>query len=151
MKGELNLPGDRLVTVVLGSSAILIPATVTIIGHWIKSNSDARLDQDRDQVAARLLQEHREEEARLRLDAAMRAARLFAPTDNAPASPTANASELLALPQFGRAIWPSPPSSIRGPEGTAIMSPEPKLTGNEAVTGADSERRLASPRKRPFS
>lgn len=105
---------DSAMTAVLAILAILIPASVTVVGYWMKSQSDsrldedrkqskARLDQERDQNAARLEQDHREEQDRLRLDAAMRAATLFAPTDGAPASPAANASGLLALTQLGRA------------------------------------------------
>jgi hypothetical protein len=55
------------------------------------------------QASRRLQQERREEEARLKLDAAMRAGGLFSSDDGHPADPAAIASGLLALTKLGHA------------------------------------------------
>ena len=73
-------------TVFLALLAVLVPASVTLIGYWFKQQADRRLTQERDQARARLDQEQDESQKRLaqeqqqandrlRLDAAMRAAR----------------------------------------------------------------------------
>jgi hypothetical protein len=112
-------------TVVLALLAILVPASVALVGYWAKNQSETRLrqeteqnqlrldqdrkqnqlrlDQDRKQNEARLAQEHMEQQARLRLDAAMRAAALFGTADNVPPNPASSASGLLALTELGRA------------------------------------------------
>lgn len=55
------------------------------------------------QASRRLQQERRDEEARLKLDAAMRAGALFSAADGHPAEPAAIASGLLALTKLGHA------------------------------------------------
>ena len=120
-----------LMTAVLALLAILIPASVTVLGYLIKRQSDNRLQQEKDQSEARLEQEHTAEQARLRLDAAMRAASLFGPVGDTPSTPAASASGLLALTQLGRAdlavallvdLWSVGPRSVpleRGVSGPA--------------------------------
>jgi hypothetical protein len=95
-------------TVVLALLAVMVPAVVALVGYWFKDQSDkhlkqehqdseTRLKQEHEQSETRLKQEDEQEGARLRLDAAMRAADLFGPSDNAPASAARPASGLLAL------------------------------------------------------
>jgi hypothetical protein len=119
-----------LMTAVLALLAILIPASVTVLGYLIKRQSDNRLQQEKDQSDARLDQEHAAEQARLRLDAAMRAASLFGPVGDTPSTPAASASGLLALTQLGRAdlavallvdLWSVGPRSV--PFATGVSPP----------------------------
>jgi hypothetical protein len=95
-------------TVVLALLAVLVPASVALVGYWFKDQSQKRLAQDQRQSEDRLAQEHqqteerltqeqRQENDRLRLDAAMRAADLFGPSDGAESSAARSASGLLAL------------------------------------------------------
>jgi len=55
------------------------------------------------QANRRLRQEHQDEQARLKLDAAMQAGALFSATDQRAADPAAIASGLLALTRLDRA------------------------------------------------
>jgi hypothetical protein len=80
----------------------LIPASVTLVGYWLKLQSDKRLEQEREQSDQRLRQQDVEEKSRLRLDAAMRAADLFDGDGNGP-NPAVSASGLLALTELGHA------------------------------------------------
>lgn len=95
-------------TVFLALLAVLVPASVTLIGYWFKQQADRRLTQERDQARARLDQEQDESQKRLaqeqqqandrlRLDAAMRAAGLFGPSGDAVGNAARSASGLLAL------------------------------------------------------
>jgi hypothetical protein len=59
-EGLLQVLACRLMTAVLALLAILIPASVTLVGYWAKSQSDARLDFERKQNQARLDQEQRQ-------------------------------------------------------------------------------------------
>jgi hypothetical protein len=98
--------------------AILVPAWVTFVGYWL-----TRQAQDRSEKRAS--REHQDEVARLRLDAAMRAAALFGGAPGVEPNPTSSASGLLALTELGRAdlavallvdLW-ADGGSTRGPDG----------------------------------
>jgi hypothetical protein len=89
-------------TVVLALVAILVPASVTLVGYWFKQQQQRRLASEREQANRRLSQEHDEEQARLRLDASMRAAELFGPTADESTAAVRAASGLLALTQLDR-------------------------------------------------
>ncbi len=89
-------------TWVVGLMAVLVPASVALVGHWYTRQSDRRLAQEREEAAERRNQDHREEAARLRLDAAMRAASLFDGRKDVTSS-ASSASGLLALTELGQA------------------------------------------------
>lgn len=95
-------------TVALAFLAVLVPASVTLIGYWIKREAEHRTSQEHDEAEERLAQEREEsekrlaqeraqEKERLRLDAAMRAAESVGPSGNAITS----AAGLLALARLG--------------------------------------------------
>jgi hypothetical protein len=101
-------------TIAVALLAILVPASVALVGYWVKRQSEDRLSQEHDRDVERLAQErerderrlaqeHGEEQARLRLDAAMRAADLFGAVGDSPSNPASSASGLLALTQLGQA------------------------------------------------
>jgi hypothetical protein len=90
-------------TVVLALLAILVPASVALVGYWMKQQSDKRLDQEHDRESKRLDQQQADETARLKLEAAMRAAELFRPTDDHLTNSATTASGLLALTELDRA------------------------------------------------
>lgn len=96
-------------TIFLAMLAILVPASVTLIGYWFKQQAERRLSEEQEQAdkklaqeqkqsEKRLAQEREQENDRLRLDAAIRAAELFArPTNDGVAGAAMSASGLLAL------------------------------------------------------
>jgi hypothetical protein len=95
-------------TVALALLALLVPASVTLIGYWIKQEAENRHSQEheeaekrlaleREESEKRLAQERVQENDRLRLDAAMRAAESVGPSGNAITS----AAGLLALARLG--------------------------------------------------
>jgi F0F1-type ATP synthase membrane subunit b/b' len=80
-------------TVFLALLAVLVPASVTLIGYWFKQQAERRLSEEQEQSEKRLAQEQKQSEKRLaqerkqendrlRLDAAIRAADLFARPSN---------------------------------------------------------------------
>jgi hypothetical protein len=75
---------------------VLATAVVSLAGIWIGRLTTRQADR-------RLHQEHLEEVARLKLDAAMRAGELFSTRENSPADPAAIASGLLALTRLDHA------------------------------------------------
>lgn len=75
---------------------VLATAVVSFAGIWIGRGTTRQADR-------RLTQEHADEEARLRLDAAMRAGELFALREKSPLDPAAIASGLLALTKLDSA------------------------------------------------
>jgi hypothetical protein len=88
-------------TVVLALLAVLVPASVTLVGYWFKQQAGKRLTQEQEQSRKRLVQEQQQENDRLRLDAAMRAAKLFSPSGDAAGDAASSASGLLALTRLG--------------------------------------------------
>lgn len=78
--------------VVVGVATALVSLTGIVVGLLTTRQADRRVKQ-----------EHADEEARLRLDAAMRAGELFSGKENAPADPAAVASGLLALTKLDNA------------------------------------------------
>jgi hypothetical protein len=96
-------------TIFLALLAILVPASVTLIGYWFKKQAERRLSEEQEQAdkklaqeqqqsEKRLAQERRQQNDRLRLDAAIRAAELFSrPSNDSVASAAMSASGLLAL------------------------------------------------------
>jgi hypothetical protein len=76
----------------VASLGIVVPALVALISILITWQSNKRLEQDRQQS-----------EARVRLDAAVKAADLFQPTSDPTASAARSAAGLLALTQLGQA------------------------------------------------
>jgi hypothetical protein len=92
------------VTAVLAVIAVLVPASVTLVGYWFKQQAQKRLELERQQAndlkqqaENRLELEQKQSNDRLRLDAAMRAAELFGPYGDALTGATRSASGLLAL------------------------------------------------------
>jgi hypothetical protein len=73
-------------------AVVLVPASVTLVGYWIKRQSQKQIDQN-----------HKDQTARLRLDAAMRAATLFGDGGETKTSSASSASGLLALTELGHA------------------------------------------------
>jgi hypothetical protein len=90
-------------TVFLALLAVLVPASVALVGYWMKQQSESRLRHDQDREDQRLLQQQKDEAARLKLEAAMRAAELFRPTDDSLPNSATTASGLLALTELDRA------------------------------------------------
>jgi hypothetical protein len=80
------------VEAILAFVGVLITATVSVIGFAVTRHSDRRL-----------LQEHDDEQRRLRLDAAMRAGGLFEPSGEGMTHPASVASGLLALTKLDHA------------------------------------------------
>jgi hypothetical protein len=89
--------------------AVLVPASVTLVGYWFTRQSERRLDR-----------EHHDELARLRLDAAMRAAELFATGADQSENAAKSASGLIALTRLQNAdlavallvdLWTAPPGA----------------------------------------
>jgi hypothetical protein len=81
--------------------AVLVPASVTLVGYWLKRQSEKRLDQEAEEAEERRSLETSQENSRLKLDAAMRAAGLFGPSGDAVSSAARSAAGLLALTQVG--------------------------------------------------
>jgi hypothetical protein len=105
--GGLSTADDKRFAAVVGFIGVALTVCSSVIATAASRQS-----------ARRLAQEHDAEEARLRLDAAMKAAALLSrDTDTRPAEPAAVASGLLALTELGRAdlavallvdLWDSP-------------------------------------------
>jgi hypothetical protein len=91
------------VTVFLALLAVLIPASLTLAGQQWTKQADKRATRERQDSAARLAQHHDDEQARLKLDAAMHAAKLFSSADGRSPEPAASAAGLLALTELGQA------------------------------------------------
>jgi hypothetical protein len=87
----------------VGLASVLVPATVALVGYWLKDQAEKRLAQERDQSDKRLEQQRVDEQGRLQLDAAMRAATLLEVKDGGKPSRAASASGLLALTRLGQA------------------------------------------------
>lgn len=131
--------------------AIAVPASVTLVGYWMKRQSDRRLAQEAEQAEKRLAQQHSEERSRLRLDAAMRAADLFGVRGDALPNPASGASGLLALTQLDHAdlavvlladLW-STDSGFEAAErvvtnGTAHVEDRPDRTRNTAGVSTET-------------
>ncbi|MFI7677392.1 hypothetical protein [Actinophytocola sp. NPDC049390] len=99
--------------------AALITAAVAALGCFMNHQADRRSRR-----------EHQDENARLRLDAAMRAGALFSGTDQRPANPAAVASGLLALTRLDHAdlavallvdLWSDTPDANRVSHETAVL------------------------------
>jgi Na+-transporting methylmalonyl-CoA/oxaloacetate decarboxylase gamma subunit len=88
---------DAGMTVVLAFLAVLLPASVTLIGYWFKQQAEKRLAQEQEQANRRLALERKQEDDRLKLDAAMRASNLFGPSGGGISNAAMSASGLLAL------------------------------------------------------
>ena len=94
--------------VFLALIAVLVPASVALVGFWNKRQSEKRLTQEKEQSEKelseeherserRLAQEQRQENDRLKLDAAMHAADLFGSSGDAQATAAKSGAGLLAL------------------------------------------------------
>lgn len=92
-----------VMAVILSVLAIVVPASVGLVGHWFARQAQSRLAQEREQGERRLAQHESEERARLRLDAAMRAGTLFESDGDERPSSAASAAGLLALTQLDHA------------------------------------------------
>jgi hypothetical protein len=115
-----NAAMNAVMTAALAALAILVPASVTLFGYWFReqserrralekeqsekrlaqerTQSEERLSQDKDQSEKRRALEKEQENDRLKLDAAMRAAELFGPSNKTPHGGSARcAAGLLAL------------------------------------------------------
>jgi hypothetical protein len=90
-------------TIFLALLAVLVPASVALVGYWMKQQSERRLEQEHERESKRLRQQQSDEAARLKLEAAMRAAELFRPTDDRQTNSATTASGLLALTELDRA------------------------------------------------
>ncbi|HEU5107081.1 MAG TPA: hypothetical protein VFT95_00750 [Micromonosporaceae bacterium] len=80
----------------VGLAAVLVPAAVALTGTVVTVALTRQSDR-------RLRQDHEDEQRRLRLDAAMRAGALFAPSAEGPAHPASVAAGLLALTRLDHA------------------------------------------------
>jgi hypothetical protein len=154
-------------TVFLALVAVLVPASVTLIGYWFKQQADKRLALERDQARDRLEQEQRESQRRLaqeqeqandrlRLDAAMRAADLFGPSGNAIGDAAKSASGLLALTRLGFAelavallvdLWnpradPVPTSEAHGGNSCSVSTETAIQVINAALAVPDPDAQL---------
>jgi hypothetical protein len=89
--GILDTTDDKQLAAVLALVGVAITACASLIATQVRRQSEQRLER-----------QHGAEEARLRLDAAMRAGALFNSSGDAPAAPAAMASGLLALTELGR-------------------------------------------------
>jgi hypothetical protein len=155
-------------TVVLALIAVFVPASVTLVGYWFRQQSQKRLEQEQKQSKDRLAAEHeqserrldqqqKQENDRLKLDAAIRAADLFAHgSADAVANAARSASGLLALTRLGFAdlsvallvdLW-SPKASALPEAGMEAscgcgrhlsQSPALILTGHSARPGDRSD------------
>ena len=90
--GGLDNASDKRLAAVLTLVGVTLTASVSLIGALIRRQSERRLER-----------EHGDEQARLRLDAAMQAGTLLNSNGASPADPAAVASGLLALTQLARA------------------------------------------------
>jgi hypothetical protein len=90
--GGLDTASDKRFAAILALIGVMITALASIVGAVISRESERRLER-----------QHADEQARLRLDAAMNAGALFNGQGDSPADPAAVASGLLALTQLGRA------------------------------------------------
>src|SRR5437764_3090272 len=89
--GLLGSSNEQAIAAALTFVGVVITACVSVLGLTIKRQGERRL-----------AREGRENDARLRLEAAMRAGALFN-DDGRPGAPAASASGLLALTELGRA------------------------------------------------
>jgi hypothetical protein len=96
--GLLGGSDGKTIAAALTFLGVVITASVSFLGLVVKRQSERRLDQAED----RMKREQSDNDARLRLDAAMRAGALFNDEGRA-AAPAAAASGLLALTELGRA------------------------------------------------
>lgn len=119
---------------------VLATAVVSLAGIWIGRATTRQADR-------RLHQDHVEEVARLKLDAAMRAGELFSTNENSPADPAAVASGLLALTKLDNAelavallvnLWSDEPEP-RVAHETAVLVVDAALrsTGNAQLVAAE--------------
>jgi hypothetical protein len=88
-------------TIALAMLAILVPASVTLVGYWFKQQADERLEQEQSNSEKERSQERAQEKDRLRLDAAMKAAALFEPSGSDAHDSAKAAAGLLALTNLG--------------------------------------------------
>jgi len=88
----LDSEDDKRFAAVSALAGVTVTACASLIGALVHRASERRLER-----------EHADEEARLRLDAAMRAGELFNATGASPANSATVASGLLALTQLDRA------------------------------------------------
>lgn len=100
----------------ISGTAVVLAAVIGALVTW--------------QANRRLRQEHHDEQARLKLDAAMRAGALFSGTDQRPADPAAIASGLLSLTRLDHAdlavallvdLWSDAPADNRVAHETAVL------------------------------
>jgi hypothetical protein len=143
-------------TVFLAIIAILLPASVTLVGFWNKRQSEKRLVQERKHSEKLLTQEHEQENARLRLDAAMSAAALFGPFDDTSASAAKSASGLLALARLDFAdlavallvdLWspqvsPESPAEMRAQDSFSVSTETAIQVIDEALESGKPEAQL---------
>jgi hypothetical protein len=122
-----NKKGIMSMTVVLALFAVLVPASVTLVGYWIQRQAGKRVDLQKDQ-----------ENARLKLDQVMRAAELFSSSDDTMASRERYLSALLALTQLDHAalaigiladLWPA--------QSSPSLSPAQETTDTSAELSAE--------------
>src|SRR5262245_9177816 len=88
---------------ILAFVGVLVTATVSVIGFGVTRQSNRRLLHESRQAEARLRQDREDEQRRLKLDAAMRAGALFAPSGDQVANPASVASGLLSLTKLDHA------------------------------------------------
>lgn len=132
-------------TVFLALIATLVPASVAAAGVLFKQQADKRLFQEQEQ-----------ENHRLKLDAAMRAADLFTSSDSSVGNAARTASGLLALARLGFAdlavtqlvdLWPlhagALPQAAEAPNGSCCVSTETAIQViNAALETCESDAQL---------
>lgn len=153
--------------VFLALIAVLVPASVTLVGFWYKRQSEKRLAQEKEESDKQLSQEHersekrlaqeeKQENDRLRLDAAMHAADLFNFSGNTQTSAAKSASGLLALARLDFAdlavallvdLW-SPltdstvPAATEGPQSFSVSTETAIQVIDEALETGKPEAQL---------
>jgi hypothetical protein len=130
--GGLDSGDDKRFAAVLTLVGVMITASVSLLSE------------------RRLRQQHVDEEARLRLDAAMDAGALFNANGASPADPAAVASGLLALTQLGRAdlavallvdLW----DGREGPNGSSSGRGARAVSDETAILVLDAALRSPTP------
>src|SRR5262249_24290657 len=91
-------PMNAVMTAALTALAILVPASVTLSGYWLREQSEKRRALEKDEFDNQRALEKEQENDRLKLDEAMRAAELFNPANRPTHGTSAKyAAGLLAL------------------------------------------------------
>jgi hypothetical protein len=98
----LDSSSEKEIVAVLTFVGVVVTACTSLITTTVTREADRRRAHEHSETERRLDREHGDENARLRLDAAMRAGALFNPDGNVAPDPASVASGLLSLTELGR-------------------------------------------------